>query len=73
MFGFIESSYADNTVHNLNEYLEIHAADVPTSVGDDMINAVLTEKHGVVISENQVEDFFSLFSQQKLESGQPSS
>ncbi|KAL6138092.1 hypothetical protein ACLB2K_063378 [Fragaria x ananassa] len=49
----------DGTVHNLNDYFDISATDVVKEAGYDMINAVFTEKFGVVIGENQLEDFFS--------------
>ncbi|KAJ0043508.1 hypothetical protein Pint_17888 [Pistacia integerrima] len=52
----------DNNVHNLNEYIEMRAADVATNVGADLINAVSTEKLGVLIGENQLEEFFSQIS-----------
>ncbi|XP_031262852.1 protein N-terminal glutamine amidohydrolase [Pistacia vera] len=52
----------DNNVHNLNEYIEMRAADVATNVGADLINAVSTEKLGAVIDENQLEEFFSQIS-----------
>ncbi|XP_050230253.1 protein N-terminal glutamine amidohydrolase [Mercurialis annua] len=51
----------DGNVHNLNEYNEIHASNEMTDIGMDSINLVFTEKYGVVISENQLEDFFSKF------------
>lgn len=51
--------FADGTVHNLNDYFDISATDVVKEAGYDMINAVFTEKFGVVIGENQLEDFFS--------------
>ena len=44
-------------MHNLNEYNEIHAADVMTNAGDSL-NAVFTERLGVVINESQLEEFF---------------
>ncbi|GMY18857.1 protein N-terminal glutamine amidohydrolase isoform X1 [Fagus crenata] len=47
----------DGAVHNLNEYNEIHAADVMTNAGDSL-NAVFTERLGVVINESQLEEFF---------------
>ncbi|KAK4580586.1 hypothetical protein RGQ29_024291 [Quercus rubra] len=47
----------DGTVHNLNEYNEIHAADVMTNAGD-FLNAVFTQRLGAVINENQLEEFF---------------
>lgn len=53
---------ADGTVHNLNEYMGIRVADVVKNVGVDSINAVFSEKLGVVIGENQLEEFFSQIS-----------
>ncbi|KAJ4706402.1 Protein N-terminal glutamine amidohydrolase [Melia azedarach] len=52
----------DQTVHNLDEYIKIRAANVSTDIGPNMINAVSTEKLGVVVSDNQLEDFFSRIS-----------
>ncbi|KAF8398355.1 hypothetical protein HHK36_017282 [Tetracentron sinense] len=52
----------DGTVHNLDEYIDICAANVVTKFGDDLINAVFSHKLGVVVSENQLADFFSLIS-----------
>ncbi|XP_004304351.1 PREDICTED: protein N-terminal glutamine amidohydrolase [Fragaria vesca subsp. vesca] len=49
----------DGTVHNMHDYFDISATDVVKEAGYDMINAVFTEKFGVVIGENQLEDFFS--------------
>lgn len=46
-------------MHNLSEYIEMRSADVATDVGADLINAVFTEKLGVVIGEKQLEEFFS--------------
>ncbi|KAK3217862.1 hypothetical protein Dsin_011832 [Dipteronia sinensis] len=42
---------ADKTVHNINEYIEIHGEGILTNVGADVIN-------GVVMKENQLEEFF---------------
>ncbi|KAL0453108.1 UNVERIFIED_CONTAM: protein N-terminal glutamine amidohydrolase [Sesamum latifolium] len=39
----------DGTAHNLNEYMEMSSADVVKSVGPDTIDAVLTEKLGVLL------------------------
>lgn len=50
----------DETVHNLNEYMDISTADVVHNVGADLINAVFTEKFGVLVGEDQLEKFFSL-------------
>ncbi|XP_059427882.1 protein N-terminal glutamine amidohydrolase isoform X3 [Corylus avellana] len=41
----------DGAVHNLNEYNEICAADVMTNAGSDSINAVFTQKLGVLANE----------------------
>lgn len=49
-------------MHNLDEYIKIRAANVSTDIGPNMINAVSTEKLGVVVSDNQLEDFFSRIS-----------
>ncbi|XP_012086154.1 protein N-terminal glutamine amidohydrolase [Jatropha curcas] len=54
----------DGTVHNLNEYMEIHASDELTNLGADSINLVFTQKHGVVIGESRLEEFFSQISSQ---------
>ncbi|KAF7149025.1 hypothetical protein RHSIM_Rhsim03G0024200 [Rhododendron simsii] len=50
----------DETVHNLNEYMEIIAADVVSNVGSDSIIAVRSHKLGIVVNETQLEEFFSL-------------
>ncbi|KAB5551792.1 hypothetical protein DKX38_009103 [Salix brachista] len=52
----------DGTVHNLNEYMEIHASDELKNMEADLINSVFTQQLGVVISENQLEEFFSQIS-----------
>ncbi|KAF2307934.1 hypothetical protein P3X46_004485 [Hevea brasiliensis] len=52
----------DGTVNNLNEYMEIHASNELTNVGAESINLVFNQKHGVVISESRLEEFFSLIS-----------
>ncbi|XP_015898157.1 protein N-terminal glutamine amidohydrolase isoform X3 [Ziziphus jujuba] len=49
----------DGMVHNLNEYLDIHASDVAENAGVDLTSAVFSEKLGVVISHSQLEGFFS--------------
>ncbi|KAE8098776.1 hypothetical protein FH972_016812 [Carpinus fangiana] len=49
----------DGAVHNLNEYIEICAADVMTNAGSDSINAAFTQKLGVLANEGQLEEFFS--------------
>ncbi|KAA8517106.1 hypothetical protein F0562_017399 [Nyssa sinensis] len=50
----------DGTVHNLNEYIEISTADVVKNVGVDLLNAAFTQKFGVLLSDSQLEEFFSL-------------
>ncbi|KAL5556260.1 hypothetical protein UlMin_038496 [Ulmus minor] len=52
----------DGTLHNLNEYMEIRTSDVVSNTGVDSFNSVFTEKLGVVIGENQLEEFFSQIS-----------
>ncbi|PON38859.1 Protein N-terminal glutamine amidohydrolase, alpha beta roll [Parasponia andersonii] len=52
----------DGTVHNLNEYMEIHLSDVMKNVEVDSIIVVFSEKLGVVVGENQLEEFFSQIS-----------
>ncbi|GMI77124.1 Gln-specific amino-terminal (Nt)-amidase [Hibiscus trionum] len=49
----------DGSVHNLNEYMEIHAGDVLMNLPQDLTSAVLGQKHGVVIGEAQLEELFS--------------
>ncbi|KAJ7976772.1 protein N-terminal glutamine amidohydrolase [Quillaja saponaria] len=50
----------DGTKHNLNEYLEIRPADVISNASSGSIkDAVFTQKLGVVVNENQLEEFFS--------------
>ena len=53
---------ADETIHNLNEYMEIHASDELKNMEAGLINSVFTQKLGVVISENKLEEFFSQIS-----------
>ncbi|CAO2831715.1 unnamed protein product [Amaranthus hypochondriacus] len=50
----------DGTVHNLNEYMEIHSTGVAPSIEADMVNIVKNERLGVVVSESQLEEFFTL-------------
>nr|KYP73638.1 hypothetical protein KK1_006285 [Cajanus cajan] len=46
----------DGAVHNLNEYINISVADAITDVTTSSVkDAIFTEKHGVVIKENQLE------------------
>ncbi|KAK0596193.1 hypothetical protein LWI29_013509 [Acer saccharum] len=52
----------DKTVHNLNEYIEISAENISTNVGAELINDVSNKKLGVVMNENQLEEFFSQIS-----------
>lgn len=52
----------DGTVHNLNEYIEMSAADVVQSIGPDLIEAVYSQKLGVLLGESQLVEFFSLIS-----------
>lgn len=49
-------------MHNLNEYIEIRAADVVTNLGDDSVDAAFNQKLGVIVSETQLEEFVSLIS-----------
>ncbi|CAK9182297.1 unnamed protein product, partial [Ilex paraguariensis] len=60
LFYFPASTCADGTVHNLNEYIEVSPADAARSIGVDLIDEVFTQKLGVLVSENQLEEFFSL-------------
>ncbi|TXG70363.1 hypothetical protein EZV62_005298 [Acer yangbiense] len=52
----------DKTMHNLNEYIEIGAKNISTNVGAELINDVSNKKLGVVMNENQLEEFFSQIS-----------
>lgn len=52
----------DGTVHNLNEYMEMSAADVVKKIEPHLITAVQSQKLGVLIGEIQLEEFFSLVS-----------
>ncbi|KAK2656023.1 hypothetical protein Ddye_009075 [Dipteronia dyeriana] len=49
----------DKTVHTSNEYTEIGAENISTNVGAELINDVFNKKLGVVMNENQLEEFFS--------------
>ncbi|KAL6555397.1 hypothetical protein OROGR_006655 [Orobanche gracilis] len=49
----------DGTTHNLNEYMEMSSSDVVKSIGADTIETVLTQKLGVLVSDSQIDDFFS--------------
>ncbi|CAL5351940.1 unnamed protein product [Camellia sinensis] len=50
----------DGTVHNVNEYIEISTAGLAKDIGVDLIDAVHSQKLGVMVSETQLEEFFSL-------------
>ncbi|KAL2327075.1 hypothetical protein Fmac_020502 [Flemingia macrophylla] len=53
----------DGTVHNLNEYISISVADAITDVTTSSVkHAISTQKHGVVIKENQLEELSSQLS-----------
>ncbi|XP_057488033.1 protein N-terminal glutamine amidohydrolase-like [Actinidia eriantha] len=52
----------DGTVHNLNEYMEISTTNAVKDIGVEVVNAVYSQKLGVLVSENQLEEFFSLIS-----------
>lgn len=54
--------FADGTVHNLNGYFDISAAEAVKEAGDGMSDAVFTQKLGVVVGESQLEEFFSQIS-----------
>ncbi|XP_057427375.1 protein N-terminal glutamine amidohydrolase [Lotus japonicus] len=55
----------DGTVHNLNEYISMSVSDVDSNTKISSVkDATFTQKHGVVIKENQVEELFSLISLQ---------
>lgn len=56
---FPVSACADGSVHNLNEYNDIHAPDNTTDARGDLTNEVFTQRLGVVIDEGQLEEFFS--------------
>ncbi|XP_057982091.1 protein N-terminal glutamine amidohydrolase isoform X1 [Malania oleifera] len=52
----------DGTLHNLNEYLEVEGTEALTSLEIDSVNAVYTEKLGVLVSQSQLEELFTLIS-----------
>lgn len=53
----------DGTVHNLNEYNSVSAADVISDVTISSVkDAIFNEKHGVVVKENQLEELISQIS-----------
>ena len=60
--NFYVSACADGTVHNLNEYMEISTTDAVKDIGVEVVNAIYSQKLGVLVSENQLEEFFSLIS-----------
>ncbi|GER25869.1 protein N-terminal glutamine amidohydrolase, partial [Striga asiatica] len=49
----------DGTAHNLNEYMEMSSVDVVKSIREETISTVQSEKLGVLVSETQLEEFFS--------------
>lgn len=52
--------YADGTEHNLNEYFNISGSDAIADIKTSSVkDAVFTQKHGIVIKENQLEELFS--------------
>ena len=55
-------SCADGSLYNLDEYIRMNAVDAVTQLQDGTISAVFTHKYGVLVSESQLEDFFSLLS-----------
>ncbi|KAK6941825.1 Protein N-terminal glutamine amidohydrolase, alpha beta roll [Dillenia turbinata] len=50
----------DGTVHNLDQYLEMSAADVVKNIEMDVIDALFSEKFGVLVTETQMEELFSV-------------
>lgn len=55
----------DGTEHNLNEYFNISGSDAITDIKTSSVkDAVFTQKHGIVIKENQLEELFSHISLQ---------
>lgn len=53
-------------MHNLNEYFNISAAEALTDASINSVKeAVFTQKYGVVIKENQLEELFSQVSLQE--------
>ncbi|KAI5682876.1 hypothetical protein M9H77_04104 [Catharanthus roseus] len=52
----------DGTVHNVNEYMDLSSAELLKNLEADELSAVFTQKLGVVVSESQLEDFFSKIS-----------
>uniref|UniRef100_A0A2P2KZ55 Protein N-terminal glutamine amidohydrolase n=1 Tax=Rhizophora mucronata TaxID=61149 RepID=A0A2P2KZ55_RHIMU len=51
----------DGTVHNLNEYMEIHAPSELPIVRINLAASMFDQKFGVVVSESQLEEFFVEF------------
>ncbi|XP_039063825.1 protein N-terminal glutamine amidohydrolase [Hibiscus syriacus] len=52
----------DGSVHNMNEYMEINAADVVINLPQELNSEVLGQKQGMVIGEAQLEELFSRIS-----------
>lgn len=50
---------ADGAVNNLNEYMEISGRDVVAKLEAEAVTSVYTQSLGLVIGENQLEEFFS--------------
>ncbi|XP_058077490.1 protein N-terminal glutamine amidohydrolase isoform X2 [Magnolia sinica] len=48
----------DGTVNNLDEYIQMHARDVTTNLGD-LVHGLFSEKLGVVVNEAELLDLFS--------------
>lgn len=49
-------------MHNVNEYMDLSSAELLKNLEADELSAVFTQKLGVVVSESQLEDFFSKIS-----------
>ncbi|XP_031398728.1 protein N-terminal glutamine amidohydrolase isoform X2 [Punica granatum] len=49
----------DGAVHNLNEYVEISGRDVVANLEADANSSVYTQRLGIMMNENQLEEFFS--------------
>lgn len=52
----------DGSLHNLNEYIEMSSADILKNIDADAVNAVSTQRCGVLVDQSQLEEFFSLMS-----------
>ncbi|KAK1315948.1 hypothetical protein QJS10_CPA05g00832 [Acorus calamus] len=59
----LHSKYKDGTVNNLDEYIQVSTADVVANIGD-LVTSLFSSKLGVMLSETQFENFFSLIHQQ---------